>query len=604
MSKYLVSARKYRPASFEQLVGQEHISRTLRNALSQAKLAHAFLFCGPRGVGKTTTARILAKVINCLNPQNDGIDPCNECDSCKSFIENASFNILELDAASNNSVEHIRNLIEQVRFQPQTGNYKVFIIDEVHMLTSQAFNAFLKTLEEPPSHVKFILATTEKHKILPTILSRCQIFDFKRIQTSDIVSQLEKINAEEGRTAEPEALHLIASKSDGAMRDALSIYDKIASTNTHIAYKDVVASLNVLDFDYFFMLTDALLQKDLVRTLTVLNEIIQKGFEPEQVVEGLSEHLRNLLMCKDPRTLSILDAGKTLLERYSNQAISANHSFLLSSLHLLNQCDISLPRANNKRLYTEIALSKICYLSHKVSENQIEEKKTKVANSEPSLKSDHVESKPSNAEGSEVPVVSPSTDVQNRAESIQDTEKEKSFFELPKENGRNEIHKITVESVPDSVINTPVISDFSNLLSKIKSEEIVKKSQRQKLSLETINKIWEDHLNGVSSKSVKAYLKMAIKSLDKKMLVVYVPNEINRNSILQETALIEKIRKETGITDLLMDVRIDLAQFPGYEEVPVKKVLSTKEKYIIMKNINPVLEDLRIKFDLKVDKPV
>ncbi|HMQ07443.1 MAG TPA: DNA polymerase III subunit gamma/tau [Saprospiraceae bacterium] len=603
MSKYLVSARKYRPASFEQLVGQEHISHTLKNALSQAKLAHAFLFCGPRGVGKTTTARILAKVINCLNPQNDGIDPCNDCNSCKSFNENASFNILELDAASNNSVEHIRNLIEQVRFQPQTGNYKVFIIDEVHMLTSQAFNAFLKTLEEPPSHVKFILATTEKHKILPTILSRCQIFDFKRIQTSDIVSQLVKINTEESRTAEPEALHLIASKSDGAMRDALSIYDKIASTTTHITYKDVVASLNVLDFDYFFMLTDALLQKDLVRTLTVLNEIIQKGFEPEQVVEGLSEHIRNLLMCKDPRTLSILDAGKTLLERYSNQAMSANHSFLLSSLHLLNQCDISLPRANNKRLYTEIALSKICYLSHKVTENQIEEKKTKVVNSDSSLKSDQIESKPAKAEGSEAPVTS-HTMVQNRTESNQDPIKENLYTELPKVNEKNESQKISDESVPDSVINTPVISDFSNLLSKIKSEEIVKKSQRQQLSLDTINKIWEDYLTEVGSKSIKAYLRMAIKSLDKKMLVVYVPNEINRNSILQETVLIEKIRNETGIPDLLMDVRIDPAQFPGYEETPVKKVLSTKEKYTIMKNINPVLEDLRIKFDLKVDKPV
>ena len=364
MSSFVVSARKYRPQRFDDVIGQNHIAVTLKNALQTDKLAHAFLFCGPRGVGKTTCARILAKVINCQNPVNK-VEPCNQCSSCKSFNENASFNILELDAASNNSVEHIRTLIEQVRFQPQQGTHKVFIIDEVHMLTTQAFNAFLKTLEEPPPYAIFILATTEKHKILPTILSRCQIFDFKRIQPSHIVEQLEKILKEQNRTADPEALYQIGVKADGAMRDALSIYDKIASAaDGNITYKDVTTNLNILDYEYFFTMTDNFVRADLSSTILVFDAIIKNGFEPELFIAGLSEHFRTLLLSKNPATAAILDFSSELKQRYFNQANICTDHMLLSGLNILNQCDVMLPRSNNKRLHSEIALMKICHLAN------------------------------------------------------------------------------------------------------------------------------------------------------------------------------------------------------------------------------------------------
>jgi len=364
MSKFVVSARKYRPTKFEDVIGQAHIANTLKNAIQTSQLAHAFLFCGPRGVGKTTCARILAKVINCQNPL-DKVEPCNQCASCKSFNENASFNIFELDAASNNSVEHIRTLIEQVRFQPQHGTHKVFIIDEVHMLSSQAFNAFLKTLEEPPSYAIFILATTEKHKILPTILSRCQIFDFKRIQPKDVMVQLEMICKAENRIAETEALHLIATKADGAMRDALSIFDRIASSSSgDITYKDAVANLNVLDYEYYFRIVDAILRSDLTDIFLILDEIIKNGFDPELVVQGLGEHIRELLIAKDSQTLHLMECSDQLKLRYLHQSKLCNSSFLLSALDLLNQCDIHLPKAKNKRLYVEICLSKLTYLQN------------------------------------------------------------------------------------------------------------------------------------------------------------------------------------------------------------------------------------------------
>ncbi len=361
LSKFVVSARKYRPVRFEDVIGQNHIARTLQNAIQTDQLAHAFLFCGPRGVGKTTCARILAKVINCENPVNK-VEPCNECSSCKSFNENASFNIFELDAASNNSVEHIRTLIEQVRYQPQHGSHKVFIIDEVHMLSTQAFNAFLKTLEEPPPYAIFILATTEKHKIIPTILSRCQIFDFKRIQPSDIVLQLEKICKEEHREAEAEALHQIAVKADGGMRDALSIFDKVAgASGEKITYKDVISNLNILDYEYYFRMVDAFLKCDLPAVLNILDEVVRNGFDTESFVQGLAEHFRELLVAKDVNTIGLMECSEAVRQRYFNQASLAEEGFVLTALQILNTCDLTLGRAANKRLHTEIALSKICY---------------------------------------------------------------------------------------------------------------------------------------------------------------------------------------------------------------------------------------------------
>ncbi len=366
MENFIVSARKYRPSKFLDVVGQEQVSETLKNALSSGKLAQSFLFCGPRGVGKTTCARILAKAINCENPSAD-FEPCGQCNSCTSFNQNASFNIFELDAASNNSVEDIRNLVDQVRFAPQSGKYKVYIIDEVHMLSSSAFNAFLKTLEEPPSYAIFILATTEKHKIIPTILSRCQIFDFRRISDKDIVKQLQKICDSEGVVAEPSALHVIAQKADGGLRDALSLFDKIVSyAGKNVTYKDVISNLNILDHDYYFKVTENFMVEDASAVLNAFNEIINNGFDGEMFLLGMAEHFRNLLISKDAKTVALLEAAADVKDKYFAQANMVNETFLLNALNVINQCDIDYKSAKNKRLHVELALLKICFLNTQI----------------------------------------------------------------------------------------------------------------------------------------------------------------------------------------------------------------------------------------------
>src|SRR5215203_3002291 len=363
MEKFIVSARKYRPQTFDTVVGQDHITTTLKNAIRTGHLAHAFLFCGPRGVGKTTCARILAKTINCENPSKDG-EACNECHSCKSFNEGTSMNIHELDAASNNSVEDIRNLVEQVRFAPQAGKYKVYIIDEVHMLSSSAFNAFLKTLEEPPSYAIFILATTEKHKILPTILSRCQIFDFKRITLQDTVDHLAGIAKKEDIKASDAALQLIAQKSEGCMRDALSILDKIVSfTNAEVTYENTIEHLNILDADYYFKLFECMLSQDLAGAMLLFDDINKKGFEGDMVLNGFSEFLRNLLICKDERIAGLLEVVESFRQRYTEAAKKVDAAYIISALNLLNESEINFRSARNKRLHVELALIKLCYLS-------------------------------------------------------------------------------------------------------------------------------------------------------------------------------------------------------------------------------------------------
>lgn len=362
MENFVVSARKYRPITFDSVVGQGSITNTLKNAIRNNTLAQAFLFCGPRGVGKTTCARIMAKTINCLNP-TETMEACNECESCRAFNNNASFNIYELDAASNNSVEDIRSLVEQVRIPPQIGQYKVYIIDEVHMLSAAAFNAFLKTLEEPPAYAKFILATTEKHKIIPTILSRCQIFDFKRITVDDIAKHLAYVASSEGVSAEPEALNIIAQKADGALRDALSIFDQMVSfSGKNITYKDVIENLNVLDYDYYFRIVDPILQGNTSDILLLLNDIISKGFEPQHFISGMGNHLRSLLVSKDPATLQLLEVSEQLKQRYMTQSQICPLPFLVKALEINNQCDIDYRSANNKRLHLEIALLKMCAL--------------------------------------------------------------------------------------------------------------------------------------------------------------------------------------------------------------------------------------------------
>ncbi len=366
MDKFIVSARKYRPQAFDTVVGQSHITTTLKNAIQHNQLAHAFLFCGPRGVGKTTCARILAKTINCENLQPDG-EACNECNSCKSFNDGISLNIHELDAASNNSVDDIRSLVEQVRFAPQAGKYKVYIVDEVHMLSASAFNAFLKTLEEPPSYAIFILATTEKHKILPTILSRCQIFDFKRITNSDTVEHLEEIVLKEDIKAEKAALQVIAQKSEGCMRDALSILDKIVSfTNGEVTYQNTLEHLNILDHDYYFKLLNSLLQQDLASAMLLYDEINRKGFEGDIVLNGLAEFLRNLLVCTDEKAAVLLDVVEGLQQKYISVAKGAGLSFLVSALNILNEAEINYKMARNKRLHVEIAIIKLNFLQQAI----------------------------------------------------------------------------------------------------------------------------------------------------------------------------------------------------------------------------------------------
>jgi len=625
MSKFVVSARKYRPTAFDEVIGQDHVAKTLKNALIGDKLAHAFLFCGPRGVGKTTCARILAKVINCEN-KIDGVDPCNECGSCKSFSDNASFNIIELDAASNNSVEAIRTLIEQVRFQPQQGSHKVFIIDEVHMLSTAAFNAFLKTLEEPPPYAIFILATTEKHKILPTILSRCQIFDFKRIQISHIVQQLEHICKAENRSAEPDALQMIAQKADGAMRDALSIFDKIASASAEtITYQDVITQLNILDYDYFFKMTDYLLREDFSQVLLTLDVVMKQGFEVDLFIQGMSEHMRNLMVCRHPETLSILELSEGAMKRYHDQATICSNSFLLSALNLLNQCDMSLSTATNKRLYAEIALSKICYLNRAIEADLIPqgagaEKKTLVTNdSDDDRSSSGATSGTTSApvQSTTPPIKEPRID---RTISTRQNPVRNEFVEGPQkesvEEPQSEVVAPTKESAPPpsakmpDAIATPVtpiqpsenqsntlatppkketaiksglsLSSLDSIMNQVKAEEEAKKEARKAMSIELVDEIWLAYIAANESPSVKVALKNCFRSLADRTITVKVGSENGKNIILQEDRLKDELREKLGAEDLILDVVVDKAMFPEVEQEKPKTLYSNREKYELM----------------------
>jgi len=399
MDNFIVSARKYRPATFHQVVGQDSITSTLQNAIKNNHLAQAFLFTGPRGIGKTTCARILAKIINCEN-LTDELEPCNKCESCTSFNNNASFNIHELDAASNNSVDDIRNLVEQVRIPPQVGNYKVYIIDEVHMLSQSAFNAFLKTLEEPPPYAKFILATTEKHKIIPTILSRCQIFDFKRISVDNITDYLGYVAEKENIKTEIEALHIIAQKADGSLRDALSTFDQIVSySGDEITYKNVIENLNILDYEYYFKVTDHLVNNDIPNLLLIFNEIIENGFDGQHFIVGLAEHLRSLLVLKSPSTIDLMHASDSLKEKYTSQSNTSPADFLLAALQICNKFDLSYKSSSNKKLHIEIALLDLSQITMQASDSKpiLENKQTVIKSKVEEKKLDY-KPKPSAAE--------------------------------------------------------------------------------------------------------------------------------------------------------------------------------------------------------------
>jgi DNA polymerase III subunit gamma/tau len=599
MSNFVVSARKYRPALFADVVGQAHVAGTLKNALATDHLAHAFLFTGPRGVGKTTCARILAKILNCTNRTKD-FEACNECSSCKAFNENASFNIIELDAASNNSVEHIRALIEQVRFQPQQGKYKVFIIDEVHMLSNQAFNAFLKTLEEPPAYAIFILATTEKHKIIPTILSRCQIFDFRRISIADMVTQLQGIAEKEGIIAEPDALHIIAQKADGAMRDALSIFDRITSfSNKKISYNDVIENLNVLDYDYYFQITDALMREDMPAMLNNFDEILRKGFEPEIFINGLAEHIRNVLVCKDASTLALLEVGENLKERYRNQAALAPNSFLLTILNLCNDCDINYKMARNKRLHVEMNLIKMAYSNRAIKAVQ--------ANDGMAEKKTLDLSTAITADGGRRTVgVIGSVGYKVEQEGVNNAVSGVAEPVLPLETIDIAEKKAIVTTTPKTLgrgkpKNTLSLESFEE---EVHQDEVKEAARESKFNLENATIEWAAFTATKDSPTLLSALKDAELSIEAPdFLVAKVGLQVQKNAILEEqTSLLDHLREKLHDKSIKLKINIDEEKLEAQKILNApKKILSTREKFEQMKEINPVLGELVQRFEMKLE---
>jgi len=596
---YIVSARKYRPQTFDTVVGQEHITTTLKNAIRYQHLAHAYLFCGPRGVGKTTCARILAKTINCEHPTAD-MEACNECSSCISFRNSASFNIFELDAASNNSVEDIRELVNQVRFAPQQGRYKIYIIDEVHMLSAAAFNAFLKTLEEPPSYAIFILATTEKHKILPTILSRCQIFDFKRITTQDIVNHLHGIATKEGMVAQEAALHVVAQKSEGCMRDALSMLDRIAGfTNGQLTYTATMEHLNMLDADFYFKLTDYLLAQDISGALLELDGVLERGFEGNVILEGLAEHMRNLLLCKDQRMARLLDVPNDHKGIYFQKSNQAPPSFILSALNLLNEAELNYKTSTNKRLHVEMSLIRLCYMLQATSTENLKKNNSQTAVT--SLTSSS-QSNPQSA---------------NQLNSALDSlpQREERFT-----NNVSEVNNLPLQSISnESVNNTPPTPVSSLNLQQSSSVRRISKNimddidaavtnaapiaiEKKELTEEMVQHVYEQYKQKLQSENKSVYhaqfssMKAEMASSDE--IKIVAPNELTEEYAKeQRNQLLEYFRSNTGImVRVTTEVRKDenaLAQHPA--------VLSKNEIFEVMAQKNPSLRALKEALNLQIE---
>ena len=612
MSNFVVSARKYRPVRFDEVVGQQHVSQTLKNALQNNQLAHAFLFCGPRGVGKTTCARILAKVLNCQNLSADH-EACNACDSCNAFNENASFNITELDAASNNSVEHIRALIEQVRFQPQQGKYKVFIIDEVHMLSQQAFNAFLKTLEEPPPYAIFILATTEKHKIIPTILSRCQIFDFRRIQVADMVKHLQEICQKENIEASKDALHIIGQKADGALRDALSIFDRIVSSvpqtegAKQITYEHVIENLNVLDYDYFFRMVDALLVEDVSQIMLLFDDILKKGFEADIFINGLAEHLRNLLVCRDEKTLSLLQVSEGLRERYLEQARLSPESLLLTALNLANDCDVNYKMARNKRLHVEMVLIKMAYIQRAIQYSQpttsvaaqtIPEKKTPDLSTPSSATAPQVmEKKESPTSASPMPEKTP--------ESAQKVETPKEVAEPVVATGSPAPSPAETPKINSGLMSqhgTPSLKNFDLLEAELDEEEAEQNEADQPVDLQELEALWKKYGEAATSPSVRNTLLNKVElAVEEQQIKVLVGSTMTKQMIQEEKELMSHLREALKRPNLSMQITIDPSKRDTEPVVKPKKALTVKEKYDLMRQTNPLVEEIQKRFGLKPD---
>ncbi len=606
MSDYIVSARKYRPQTFDTVVGQEHITTTLKNAIKNQHLAHAYLFCGPRGVGKTTCARILAKTINCENPTPD-MEACGVCNTCQSFKNNTSFNVFELDAASNNSVDDIRELTNQVRFAPQQGKYKVYIIDEVHMLSAAAFNAFLKTLEEPPPYAIFILATTEKHKILPTILSRCQIFDFKRITTHDIVAHLQNIASKESMTAQEAALHIIAQKSEGCMRDALSMLDRIASfTNGTLTYSNTMEHLNLLDADFYFHLTDSMLSQDVSGALLYLDQALEKGFEGDIIINGLAEHFRNLLLCRDTRMAKLLDVPNDFRPIYNEKAHQAPPSFILSALNVINDSELNYKMATNKRLHVEMCLIRLCFLLQSVNGSQVT-----LGNGQMPENAD-VKKNNSNVE---VPVPAKSDEIKttsildnNIIENQLVEEKEIEYNAAPSAPAEPPVKATapqTTPHVPPAAPATPPPSGGSRRLSKSMLSDLDNRvnstassagQEKKELTQEYAQELFEKYkgqMQAAGKAVIFAQLSlMTLEILPPDEVRLISPSELTDTYAReQRTQLIDYYREETKIlVRITTEIREDEAAKVAAQK---NAVLSKSEVYELMAQKNPDLARLR-----------
>lgn len=588
MDNYIVSARKYRPSTFRSVVGQKSLTTTLKNAIQSNKLAHAYLFCGPRGVGKTSCARIFAKTINCLNPTADG-EACNECESCQAFNEQRSYNIHELDAASNNSVDDIRSLIDQVRIPPAIGKYKVFIIDEVHMLSSAAFNAFLKTLEEPPRHALFILATTEKHKVLPTILSRCQIYDFSRISIADMVEHLEYVASRENVTAEQEALNVIAQKADGGMRDALSIFDQVVSfTNGNITYQAVIDNLNVLDYEYYFRLTDSILSGNVRSSILTLNEILSKGFDGQNIITGLAAHFRDLLVCKDEATLVLFEVGASIRERYKEMAKRCPDQLLFKAIELANTCDLNYRASRNKRLLIELTLIQLCQLSNVGPAG--DDKKKGVIESVASGAPEQPVIQSAQSAGQGRPV-----NTGNDTGRVVATNMPSSATVIPQ----------ATSAVPPKKVNRP-----PHLGTSLKDIGVEKpKNQTVQQNDQAVQEV----ITPFSQDELLHFWDVYAESIDKK---VYLKNTmINCKPVLQENNFFEVGVHNPGQQDELSNGCVDLL---NYLRVQLKntqiqmriRIIETNEKHLAytasekfehLLNVNPVLGKLKDEFNLTLD---
>ena len=601
MDKFIVSARKYRPQLFDTVVGQSHITTTLKNAIRNNQLAHAFLFCGPRGVGKTTCARILAKTINCENKTPEG-EACNSCNSCVSFNDGISLNIHELDAASNNSVDDIRTLVEQVRFAPQAGKYKVYIIDEVHMLSSSAFNAFLKTLEEPPSYAIFILATTEKHKILPTILSRCQIFDFKRITTNDTVEHLQDICTKEEVSADKAALQIIAQKSEGCMRDALSIMDKIVSfTGGQLNYTNTLEHLNILDADYYFKLLDAMLQQDLAGALVLYDGINRKGFEGDLVLNGFAEFSRNLLVCKDEKAADLLEVVESFRDRYVETAKNVSPAVLISALNILNEAEINFKSARNKRLHVELVLIKLCYLQQAINlsaESTGLSKKKLIETAKPVA---FRQITPFELKESASPA-------QSQAKLIIETP---SVNTQPKTAARQEAPPPKATAIQPAVkpaATTPAagagkISGLNAIRDKFKGSALPGTNINQPLNEELLKLSWEEYIDKLREQKNPAAAPFGLARLVVKsdnVFEVETANNIEQKFIEAERNHLFDFLQHR-LKNKLLQFQVVVVESLDADRPPIEAPLNSKQQFLKMVEQYPLVKELRDRLKLDLD---